>query len=345
MNKSEAILISSVPNIIYLTGFLGFSDLEREAFVLITKNNKYLATDKRYSDSLKINGFKIIDTGAYNFIVNLNEILKKEKIKSIGIEGDNLTVNEYLILKKQFKLFFNDFKKIRTIKSPDEIKKIKKACKTGDEAFEYILKKIRLGVTENQISNYLLAFFESKNTEMSFNPIVAFGKHSSIPHHQNTNIKLNKNQIILMDFGVKFENYCSDMTRTVFFGKPDHKYLKIYQTVKDAQEQAINFVNKNANKIIKLSDVDKAARDYILQSGFESIPHSLGHGIGLEVHESPNLSPKSDDLLSNNMVFSIEPGIYINNYGGVRIEDLVVVRNNKLELISHANREIITIND
>jgi Xaa-Pro aminopeptidase len=160
-------------------------------------------------------------------------------------------------------------------------------------------------------------------------------------HHRSDKTKLKKNQIVLLDFGVKYEGYCSDMSRTVFFGKADEKLKRIYQTVKESQKKAFARLSSKSS-IVNLKDIDKIARDHIISKGFSSIPHSLGHQIGIDVHEEPRLSPKSKGKLENNMVFSIEPGIYIPSFGGVRIEDLVLYQNGP-KLLTSSNRDLIEI--
>ncbi|MBI2334310.1 M24 family metallopeptidase, partial [Candidatus Daviesbacteria bacterium] len=170
----------------------------------------------------------------------------------------------------------------------------------------------------------------------------AFGKNSSIPHHQTGDKRLTINdKLILLDFGVKLNGYCSDMTRTIFFGKPSEKQRKIYETVLEAQKIAIRFIN--SGKKIKAKDVDKVAREYIKSMGFPDIPHSLGHGVGLEVHEHPYLSSKSKEELKEGMVFSIEPGIYIPDFGGVRIEDLFVLENRNLRQLTTSHKNLIEL--
>lgn len=152
-------------------------------------------------------------------------------------------------------------------------------------------------------------------------------------------------QFVLLDFGIKVDNYCSDMTRTIFYGKASNKQKKIYQTVLEAQTKAADFLNqqiKSKKKVIG-KEVDQVARDYIISQGFPAIPHGLGHGIGLEVHEAPRLSPKSDDEITEGMVFSIEPGIYIPGYGGVRIEDLYVVEKSGLRQLTGSSKDIIEL--
>jgi len=224
----------------------------------------------------------------------------------------------------------------RLIKAVHEIASIEKACNLGDKTFDYILTKIKEGVSEKELALEIKRFIKKHKAKTSFPPIVAFGKNSSIPHHVPThNSKLlTHNSIILLDFGVRLNNYCSDMTRTVFFGSPTAEYKKMYQTVLDAQQKALEHLvahleggRKDSFEVesIKAKNVDKVARDYIISRGYPTIPHSLGHGIGLEVHEAPIISPKSKDTLKPGMVFTIEPGIYIPGFGGIRIEDVVVL--------------------
>lgn len=338
----DAILISSRANIVYLTSYSGFYETERECFLLITKNRQYIITDQRYSGSIKrdVKDFSLIETGANNFISkNAKELFKKEGIKILGFEADNITVSEYTKLRKFAKLKSIDLSNLRIIKTGKEIENIKKACGIGDLAFDFILDKLKTGVSEKEIANEMEQFIKSKNTDISFSPLVAFGKNAAIPHHKSGNNKLKSNTIVLLDFGVKVNNYCSDMSRTVFVGIATTEFKRIHQTVLEAQTKAIKSIKAN----MKASRIDKVARDYIVKQGYPNIIHSVGHGIGIEVHESPHLSPNSKDVIKQGMVFSVEPGIYIPSYGGVRIEDLVLVTYNGPELISHANRNIIEI--
>lgn len=337
----DAVLISAVSNIAYLTGYGNFSKDEREAYLIITKNEQYIITDARYAEAIKkqVPFFTLFERGYKNKTADLFKDLGK-KNKSWGIEEDNLTVAEYKLIKKHFKQIKHlDVNQSRTIKTVEEIAKITEACKIGDLAFEFILKKLKLGITEKQIALELENFVKQKGAEFSFPAIVAFGQSSSIPHHQTGNNKLTgSGQFILLDFGVKFENYCSDMTRTIFLGRPSEKQKQIYETVLTAQQKAVDFIKSHQD--IKVSDIDQAAREYIISKGFPSIPHSLGHGVGLQVHEYPHLSPKSKEILKEGMVFSIEPGIYLPNFGGVRIEDLYVYQKNGLKKITNSSSQL-----
>lgn len=342
LNKKtlDALLISSVPNIIYLTEYGGFSHFEREAFLLISKNENYLITDGRYSEAVSgIPGFKLLEISPLNPLEKILETLSNT-ISKIGIEENNISVSEHRKLKKHFKIVpVKELQNLRIIKEPDEIKKIENACKLGDKAFDFILIKLKTGIAESEIAFEIEMFVKKNGGELSFPSIVAFGKNSSMPHHKTGSTKLSKNQIVLLDFGVKLEDYCSDMTRTIFFGIADDKFRKIYNTVLESQKKAIDSIKSS----ISTSKVDLIARNHITKSGFPTIPHSLGHGTGIEVHEPPRLSSNSKDILKPRMVFSIEPGIYIPSYGGVRIEDLFVLEEKDVRALTHSPKNLIEI--
>lgn len=346
----DAVLISSNPNIIYLTNYSNFSKVEREAFLLITNNNQYIFTDGRYATAVKkhIKNFELVEIfSGYNFYEALNKILLENKIKRLGIEESNLTVSEFKKIKQIIpNIKSANLNNLRIIKALDEIKAIEKACRLGDKAFKYILKEIKPGLTEKQIAYKLESFIRENGGDLSFSTIVAFGGNAAVPHHQTNNQRLKTKDLILLDFGVKLDNYCSDMTRTVFLDKATNEQRKVYETVLKAQQKAVSylescFLNLNSSeKIINSADVDRTARDYIISSGFSSIPHSLGHGIGIEVHEPPTLSPVSKHTLTNGMVFSIEPGIYLPGKFGVRIEDLFAIQNGKLRQLTNSPKKL-----
>jgi len=272
----------------------------------------------------------------------LQEIVTKENVTSIGFEHTDVTVAEIKRFKKikaKFLPIFLD--KIREMKFESEIKKISKACSIGDKIFSYILNNIKEGMSEEEVAKLMEIEMLMQKSRPSFPTIVAFGKNAATPHHISGKDKLTKNQFVLLDFGAIFEGYCSDMTRTVYFGKPSKEEIEAYDTVKEAQKKAIQLI-ENSRKI-EASKVDKIARDFILSKGFDNFQHGLGHGIGIDVHESPSLSPFSKDVISNGMVFSIEPGIYINDKFGIRIEDLFVALNNSIIQLTNSSRELINI--
>jgi Xaa-Pro aminopeptidase len=364
----DAALISSVPNIIYLTNFAHFSTHEREAFLVITQAKNYIITDKRYSHAVRkhIENFELLELSSEHTIPHLiMEVVANENVKTLGIESNNLTVQEWKKIKElaegpeqSRRMTHFDLSPLRVIKDAEEINKIKKACELGDQAFSYILKNIREGMTEKEVAFELEHFIRKQGADISFPSIVAFEENAAIPHHKTGNKKLETGNLILLDFGVTYEEYCSDMTRTICFGKATEEKKRIHQTVLDAQQKAIDYYSsseaersREANKEefstssnnILASELDEAARNHIISKGYPSIPHSLGHGIGLEVHESPSLSPKSKDTLKEGMVFSIEPGIYLNDTCGVRIEDLFTIQSNQLIQLTNSPKKLLEI--
>ncbi|OGE64464.1 hypothetical protein A3J13_02030 [Candidatus Daviesbacteria bacterium RIFCSPLOWO2_02_FULL_36_8] len=346
--KLDGVLISSVASITYLTGYSNFFKEERDGYVFITSGGNYILTHSIYSKALKgkILNFEVIEISRRDPPEKILQNILKRETASIGIEEHDLRVYEYKRLNKAFKNLKNfELKVDRVIKNKHEIELISKACKVGDKVFEKVFKKIKLGMSEKQLVFEIESLIKKEDLDVSFRTIVAFGTNASAPHHLSGKTKLEMNQFIVMDFGVLFENYCSDMTRTVFFGNPSEKQKYIYNIVLESQKKAVEFLEKalKNKKSIKAADVDKTARDYIISKGYPSIPHSLGHGIGLEVHEGPHLSPKSKDILKEGMVFSIEPGIYLEGFGGVRIEDLFVLGKKGLKQITNSKKELIAV--
>jgi Xaa-Pro aminopeptidase len=345
----DATLISSVPNIIYLTNFAHFSSHEREAFLLITKENQYILTDPRYSHAVRkhIQNFDLLEISPAHSLIDLfKELIEKENIKNLGVEATNITLHESKKIEGlgvELKHF--DLSPLRIIKDGQEVARIKKACELGDQAFAHIINHIKEGMTEKEVAFELEHFIRKQGAEISFSTIIAFEENAAIPHHKTGSKKLETGNLILLDFGVQYENYCSDMTRTICLGKASEEKKKIHQTVLDAQSKAIEFLNSQLSTFnsVPASEADRAARDFILSKDYPSIPHSLGHGIGLEVHESPSLSTKSNSELKEGMVFSIEPGIYLNDNCGVRIEDLFTIQAGKLAQLTNASKELIEI--
>lgn len=347
--KLDAILVSSVANIMYVTGYAGFSQIEREAYLLLTNKKTYLFTDGRYSEAVKehIPHIQLIESSTANpFHSNLLQIIQKEAIGGMGFEENDISVREYKQIKKLVsRLKPIDLRLFRITKTDREAGAIQHACAIGDNAFSHILSFIKHGITEQELALELELFIRKKGVTLSFPTIVAFGKNSAIPHHHTGVTKLMKNDIVLLDFGVRVNHYCSDMTRIVFVGRPTNPKRRVYEVVKIAQQQAIDeLINqiKTAGKA-KAAEIDAAARNYIQMQGHPTIPHSVGHGIGIEVHEAPTLAPNSKHILENGMVFSIEPGIYLPGQFGIRIEDLFAIQNNRVVPLTKASKDIIVL--
>lgn len=267
--------------------------------------------------------------------------------KYIGFEesymsvGENKRIRAKLKDGQDFVEMQNLINKPREIKDECEIKKIAEAEKIGDMAFEYVLGRIKEGVTEREIALDLEFFMKKQGaTTLSFDTISASGIRSAMPHGIATDKKIENGDFLTLDFGCVFEGYCSDMTRTVVVGKANDKQKEIYNTVLKAQTTAIDAIKAG----MKCSEVDGVARKIITDAGYgENFGHSLGHSVGIEIHENPSFSPKNNAVVQNGNVITVEPGIYIDGFGGVRIEDLIVVQNGKAVNLTSSPKELIEI--
>ena len=267
-------------------------------------------------------------------------------IKSLGFEKDHVTYASYELYKHALQADLVPLsglvEKIRLIKTEEEITIIKAACRIADEAFEHIVTYIKPGMTELEVSNELEFFMRKLGaTSSSFDTIVASGVSSALPHGVATDKVIEIGDFVTLDFGAVYNGYISDTTRTLAVGEPSEKLKEIYQVVLDAQLLALEKVKPGMTG----KEADAIARDYIASKGYgEAFGHSLGHGIGLEVHEGPGLSFRSDIVLEPGMVITIEPGIYLPNIGGVRIEDDALVTENGLRKANAFNKRIINFN-
>jgi Xaa-Pro aminopeptidase len=247
-NNLDAAFISSLPNIIYLTNFSDFTSLDRDGFILMTKNSQYIFTHGIYEEAVQKNvkDFELIAIQRENPISKaIKDIIHREKIKRLGFENFDLKVNEYEKLLQEIDkdiltptTIVHD---LRIIKTSVEIKAIKKACALGDKAYNYIRKKITANITEKELAFLLEMYIKQHGAQLSFDSVIAFGPNASKPHHVPGATKLKKNNFVLLDFGVKLDNYCSDMTRTIFFGTANAKQKDAYQKVLDSQKIAETF--------------------------------------------------------------------------------------------------------
>ena len=333
-SQTGAFLVSSLTNIRYLSDFSGTS-----AMILYHKlySKPFFITDSRYTliAQKKIKGFKIIETDDVSGTISV--LCKDLKRATLGYNGKNLTCSSLSSYRKKIKnLCFKDcgdiIAEFRAIKTAEEIKKIRKAVTIADDIFLHIRRFIKPGRTEREIKNRIDdLIYRSQAESASFPVIVASGPNSAMPHYYESKRKVLENDIILVDMGVVYKGYSSDLTRVVFTGKIKPLFRNIYRIVARASEEAFKAVKTG----IKASEIDKAARDYINKSGFgRYFGHNTGHGIGLEVHEFPIISQKSNTKLKNGNVFTIEPGIYLPGKGGVRIENMVSVKNEKPVLLT-----------
>lgn len=350
IHNINALLISNFYNVLYLTGFKTLTKDEREAFVLVTKNTTYLFTDSRYlkdDDELRIMNYELkLLEPEKGLIVHLKEIIEKEKILSLGIESDDLRTHEFLKLQT----FFPSIKIVpieklivrqRAVKDEEEIGKIKKACEITDKCLENTLRLIKVGMTEKEIAFKLEYWLKENGTDIAFDPIVAINKNSAIPHY-NTKAgsgMVEKSSVILIDYGAKYEDYLADITRMVFVN-PDEEMKKVYDQLLDVQQKTLEFTQTIKSPI----EIDSFCREQIKKNNLPNFSHSVGHGVGLEIHEYPKISQTSQDTILENQVFTVEPGVYFENKWGVRIEDTVVMKNGKTETLTKFNKEFIELN-
>lgn len=341
----DALLISHHYNILYLTGFHGLSPEEREAWVLATKNNVYLFTDARYSHFHNKDITVIEITPDKPLRTRLKEISDKENITACGCESDDLRMNEYEIFQQflpSLKGLPHIFRDQREIKNAEEIAHINKACVYTDQCLGEIIKEIRPGRTEREIAHKIESWISTHHLDTAFSPIVAINEHSAIPHF-NTKTdgskKVQKNSVVLIDFGIRYHGYCSDMTRMLYVGNPSNEYILAYEALREVQEKAIQLLQPHTN----YADIDTRIRKMIQEKGYPLIPHSLGHGVGLEIHEYPKVSMTGTDIVKNGHVITIEPGIYLPGKFGIRIEDTVVIENGTAVVLTNFSKELLRI--
>ena len=341
------VIVDSPSNLYYYTGFTGGEAM----FVMLFPDNCYLITDSRYYEQVEkecpdILLIRLKDKGYSETIQELfADRGLAEKRAGIAIEGD-MQLARYLQLCKacegiEFKECSEKINMSRMVKEKEEISSIKKAEAIGDAAFSYVLDMIKPGVTEAEIALELEYFMKKQGASgLSFDTIVASGANSSMPHAQVTDKKIEYGDFVTMDFGCIYQGYCSDMTRTVSVGTPTEEMKQVYQIVLDANVRAMEQIAEGK----KCNEIDSVARDYIKEKGYgEYFGHGLGHGVGLDIHEEPRFSPKCDVTARENMVITVEPGIYLPGKFGVRIEDLVVVKKTGYDKLSHSDKSLIIL--
>ncbi|WP_436884309.1 M24 family metallopeptidase [Mammaliicoccus sciuri] len=336
----EAVVILSPYNRRYLSGFTGTS-----GSLLITQDKSLLITDFRYIQQAndQAQDFEVINQEG-PMLSKINDLIKEGQYKNVGVESHLITYNEYQALNTdavELSSIESVIETIRMVKDEFEIKLIQKAADIVDETYEHILKWVKPGMTENEVNNEMEMFMRSKGaTCSSFDTIVASGHRGALPHGVASNKVIEEGDMITLDFGALYEGYVSDVTRTFAIGEPKEEMKKIYNIVLEAQLAALEQIKPGMTG----KEADTIARDIIKSYGYgEQFGHSLGHGIGLEVHEGPALSQKSDIVLEENMCITLEPGIYVDGLGGVRIEDDVLVTKNGLQRFTKSSKDLIIL--
>lgn len=340
--EAEAILILNGggnaidKNFFYLTG-ADSGSFEGSA-VIATKNDLKIITSSLEEEIARGTGHEVIVYSSRN---SFKDVLKEQlkEVNSVGLNYSSLTMELYrdllkTIPDKEFIDVSSSISEARKIKSADELRKIREAARIGSEILPSILDRLREGITESQVAAEM-AYEMMKNgaSEPSFSTIVAFGANSSMPHYTPHDVKLKKGDFMLTDYGALYRRYCSDITRTVVFGRASQEQKDMYEVVKNAQHESMQAIRDGVNG----KDVDKIASDIIDSTRYKGrFIHSLGHGLGMDVHDHPALGRNMDFILRENMVVTVEPGVYIPKVGGVRIEDDVIVKKNGFEKVTSA---------
>lgn len=344
--EHDAFLVTSINNRFYFSGLF-----TSDGLVLITKKKIYFLVDFRYYE-LACKQTKGIDVILVkDFFETLGDLINKLAIKDLYLESKDITLFKLNFLKSALgslnvNLVFNNILsetigELRCVKNESEIKKIATAQEISEFTFNYILNKIKTGISEKKIADEIEYFIKKNGAKStSFDTIVLSGKNSSLPHGLPTDKKVEIGDFITIDMGAVFEGYCSDMTRTVALGKVTDEQRQVYETVKKAQKIAETEVKAG----VSCAYLDNLARDYIYSQGFEGkFGHALGHGVGIDIHECPVVSKKSDAVLAKDMVITIEPGIYIENKFGVRIEDMLRVEQNGYHNFTKLTKDLIIL--
>lgn len=341
-NELDAILISAPANRRYLSGFTGSA-----GYLLVTPRRQVLFTDSRYFEQAGNQSphFEVVQTKpGLDWLV---EALKETGVRRVGIESDNMTVASYNRLLDAIKedeglagtsliATSGIADELRESKDKDELAQLQKAIDVSDRAMETVCPLIEAGMTEKEVAWRMEAAmreFGADNT--SFGTIVAAGPNGAMAHHRADDTVIKAGEPIVIDMGAQVNGYCSDITRTVVVGEPDEMFHKIYNIVLGAQLTAINTVRPGLTG----EECDALARDIIAEAGYgDNFGHGLGHGVGLAVHENPRVGPQAENVLKPGMVFTVEPGIYLSGWGGVRIEDIVVLGEEGARPLSRAGK-------
>jgi len=335
----DALLVSDQLNCRYLSGFSGSSGM-----LLITQAKALIATDFRYYEQAEAEApaFELVPLGMEREHIVQN-LLERVTVHRVGFESKALTVWQYQRLLKPHDevewVETNDLvESLRAVKDAEEIAAIGKAAAIADEAFGAAMNQVKSGMTERELAWILeREMRERKADRVAFEIIVASAGNSARPHARPTDTPLPSGQAIIIDMGAQVDGYNSDMTRTICLGEPeDTCFWQVYEAVREAQQRALMAIRPN----VPAREIDAVARNVLQELGYgDAFGHGLGHGVGLSVHEKPRLHPHSEDVLEAGMIVTVEPGVYLSGWGGVRIEDLVVIGETGIRLLTQTSRE------
>lgn len=337
----DALLVTNSYNRRYITGFTGSAGV-----AVISADDAVFITDFRYTEqaAVQVKDFRIVKHEK-TIIEEVAAQVKDMGIKTLGFEKDDLAYGMYEMydgkVDAELKPVSGIIEKLRLVKSEDEIAVLQQAAKIADDAFAHICTFIKPGVTELQVSNELEMFMRNQGaTSSSFDIIVASGERGALPHGVASDKVIQSGELVTLDFGALYNGYISDITRTVAVGEVSEKLKEIYEVTRFAQELALEQIKPGMTGI----EADAIARDHIKSKGYgEAFGHSTGHGIGLEVHEGPALSFRSETKLEPNMAVTVEPGIYLPGIGGVRIEDDIIITEDGNYRLTHSPKELIVL--
>ncbi len=341
-HKLDAFLFSSQPNVFYLSGFRS-----SHAYVVVTRDSYHLLTDARYYEKARavLKGWDVVLIRE-NALRVIKSFLKKLKVYRVGYEEDRVSCELRKALRGGFrwKGIAGFLKEVRAIKDQEELSIMKEGVRISDRVYRKLLEHIREGMTELEIRSWLVEqFFKNGALGESFPAIVASGEGSAIPHYETSQKPIKYGEPLLIDMGLLWQGYCTDFTRTLFLGRADNEFKRVYTIVRDAHLMALEKIRVGK----KLGEVDKTAREYIRKKGFgKFFNHSLGHGVGVEIHEFPRVYYKGKDkdvVIEEGMVFTVEPGIYLPGKFGVRLENIVVVKNGVAEPLSEIPLDLVEL--
>lgn len=338
----EALLVTNRYNRRYMTGFTGSSGM-----VLVTPKKAYLLTDFRYMTQApqQAPAFEVVEHKSRP-METVKELLDAEGLKRVGFEQQDLTYGLYASYAEDLAGIelvptSHAVEKLRMYKDEEELAVMQEAADLADAAFSHIQGFLKPGVSEIDVS-LELEFFLRRNgaTSTSFETIVASGERSALPHGIASDRKLGNNEFVKLDFGALYKGYCSDITRTVVLGTPTEKHREIYKIVKEAQLACLEGLKPGMTG----AEGDALARDVIRKAGYgDRFGHGTGHSLGLEIHENPRLSPTCDVVLEPGMTMTVEPGIYLPGFGGVRIEDDVVFTETGIRILTRSTKELLLL--
>jgi Xaa-Pro aminopeptidase len=340
-NGLDAFLISKAENIRYLSGFTGGED----ARLLLTPNCRYIFTDSRYFEQVRREcpDWELVKSRP----PGLEELQKvSSTLNRIGVESHVISYNSYCQLEQSLpnKLIplTNEVERLRQVKDENELQMMRKAARIGDEVFSELCRyKIAPGISERELASEIVYFLRNKGCDNeAFATIALAGENAALPHGQPGELRLKSGDMLTLDFGGFYSGYAADMTRTVAITEALPEFQSRYRAVLEAQKLGVSLVKAGA----VCREIDAAVRNCL--QGYELadyFQHGTGHSLGLEIHEAPAISPRSDAVLEENMVVTVEPGIYIPGWGGIRIEDTVIVKNGGCEVITHSDKNLLII--